>query len=315
MGVCHRAATAPRFPPGSVGAVSALVAPPSPSWDLLLTDWQPDWLLAVVVGATGAYAVGVHRLARRGRAWPRSRSLAFAAAMAVVVIATQSGLAAYDRVLFSLHVVQHLLLGMVAALLLVLSAPITLALQASGRTGQRRLLRVLHSRPVATVTHPVTAWLLFGGTLAVLYFTGLYELSLRNDWVHALVHAHFLVVGFLFMAHVVAVDPIPGALGFGARLLYVLVALPFHAFLGVAILASNEVLAAGWYDGVVRTWGASPLSDQRTGAGVLWVAGELFGVVAALVVVRRWMAHEERAGARHDRRLSEAPPRPPVAVG
>ncbi len=286
--------------------VLALVAPPPPTWDLLLTDWQPDLLLLVVGAAAAGYALGVRRLARRGREWPRSRSLSFAAGLLVVLVATQSGLAAYDRVLFSLHVVQHLLLGMVAALLLVLAAPVTLALQASGRAGQRRLLRALHSRPVAAVTHPVTAWLLFGGTLAVLYFTGLYELSLRNDWVHAAVHAHFLVVGFLFMAHVVAVDPIPGALGFGARLLYVLVALPFHAFLGVAILASDEVLAAGWYDGVVRTWGASPLSDQRTGAGLLWVAGEIFGVVAALVVVRRWMAHEERAGARHDRQLEAA---------
>jgi putative membrane protein len=289
-----------------VTRVLALVAPPPPSWDLLLTDWQPDLLLVVVVMAAAGYALGVRRLARRGRTWPRSRSISFAAGLVVVVIATQSGLAAYDRVLFSMHVVQHLLLGMVAALLLVLAAPVTLALQASSRAGQRRLLRALHSRPVVVVAHPVTAWLLFGGTLAVLYFTALYELSLRNDWVHAAVHAHFLVVGFLFMAHVVAVDPIPGALGFGARLLYVLVALPFHAFLGVAILASSEVLAAGWYDGVVRTWGASPLSDQRTGAGLLWVAGELFGVVAALVVVRRWMAHEERAGARHDRQLEAA---------
>ncbi|HEX6237373.1 MAG TPA: cytochrome c oxidase assembly protein [Acidimicrobiales bacterium] len=284
----------------------ALVAPPPPSWDVLLTDWEPDVLLVVVALAAAGYALGVHRLARRGRSWPRRRSLSFAAGLAVVVIATQSGLAAYDRVLFSLHVVQHLLLGMVAALLLALAAPVTLALQASGRAGQQRLLRVLHSPPVRILTHPVTAWLLFGGTLAVLYFTGLYELSLRNDWVHAAVHAHFLVAGFLFLAIVVAVDPIPVVLGFGARLLYVLVALPFHAFLGVAILGSDEVIAGGWYDEVVRGWGSSPLADQRTGAGLLWVAGELFGLVAALVVVRRWMAHEERAGARHDRQLEAA---------
>jgi putative membrane protein len=286
--------------------ILALVAPPAPSWDLLITDWQPDLLVVVVAAAAGAYALGVRRLARRGRAWPRGRSISFAAGLAVVIVATQSGLAAYDRVLFSLHVVQHLLLGMVAALLLVLGAPVTLALQASGRAGQRRLLRVLHSRPAAVLTHPVTAWLLFGGTLAVLYFTALYELSLRNNWVHAAVHAHFLLVGFLFMAHVVAVDPIPGALGFGARLLFVLVALPFHAFLGVAILASDEVLAAGWYEGVVRNWGASALSDQRTGAGLLWAAGEVFGLVAALVVLRRWMTHEARAAARHDRQLEAA---------
>ncbi|MCI0635322.1 MAG: cytochrome c oxidase assembly protein, partial [Actinobacteria bacterium] len=61
------------------------------------------------------------------------------------------------------------------------------------------------------------------------------------------------------------------------------------------------------YDSVVRPWGASALADQRTGAGILWIAGELFGLVAALVVARQWMAHEERAAARYDRRVRAAP--------
>jgi len=283
--------------------VLALVAPPPPTWDRLLTDWQPDVAIVGVAVAAAGYAVGVRRLGAAGRAWPRARSAAFAAGLAVVVVATQSGLAAYDQVLFSLHVVQHLLLGMVAPLLLVLGAPVTLALQASRRGTQERVLRVLHSAPARVVTHAVTAWVLFGGTLVVLYFTGLYELSLRNPWVHSLVHVHFLVAGTLFMAIVVGVDPIPSALGHGARLLYVLVALPFHAFLGVAMLSMGSVLAADWYDSVERPWGTTPLADQRTGAGIFWVAGELFGLVAALVVMRQWMAHEERAAARHDRRV------------
>jgi cytochrome c oxidase assembly factor CtaG len=283
--------------------VGTLVAPPPPSWDLLVTGWELDVLMVSLVAAGAAYALGVRRLARRGRVWPRGRSIAFGLGLAAIVLATQSGLAAYDDVLFSMHVVQHLVLGMLGPLLLVSGAPVTLALQASDRGTQRRLLRVLHSRPVVVLTHPVTAWLLFGGTLVVLYFTGLYELSLRNHWVHAATHAHFVVAGSLFMAHVVGVDPIPGALGYGARLLYVLVALPFHAFLGVAILSAHRVLAAGWYDEVVRPWGASPLADQRTGAGLLWVAGEVFGLVAALIIVRRWMGQEERAAVRHDRGL------------
>src|SRR5258708_37941432 len=110
---------------------------------------------------------------------------------------------------------------MLAPLLLVLGAPITLALQASPRRVQRRLLRVLRSHPVALIAHPVTVWVLFGGTLVVLYFTGLYELTLRNHAAHVLVHVHFLVVGFLFMGYVVGIDPLGRALGYGARLLYV----------------------------------------------------------------------------------------------
>lgn len=281
----------------------ALVAPPAPSWDALLTDWSLDIAFPVVIAGAAAYVAGLRRLRARGRAWPTARTVAFLSGLAVILIATESGLAEYDRVLFSLHVVQHLLLGMVAPLLIVLGAPVTLALQAGSRPTRQKILRVLHSAPARVLTHPLTVWLLFGSSLVVLYFTPLYELSLRNDWVHAAVHTHFVVVGSLFLAHVVGLDPIPGALGYGARLLYVAVLLPFHTFIGVALLTTNTVIAADWYDRVQRSWGASPLSDQRTGAGLLWVSGELFGVLAIGLAVRQWMAAEERAAARHDRRL------------
>jgi putative membrane protein len=283
--------------------VAALVAPPAPSWDVLVTDWSLDLTFPLVIAVAAAYVAGLRRLQARGRAWPTARTVAFLSGLAVIVIATESGLAAYDRVLFSLHVVQHVLLGMAAPLLIVLGAPVTLALQAGARPTQQKILRVLHSAPTRVLTHPLTAWVLFGSSLIVLYFTPLYELSLRNDWVHAAVHTHFIVVGSLFLAHVVGLDPIPGALGYGARLLYVAVLLPFHTFIGVALLTANTVIAAGWYDQVERSWGASPLSDQRTGAGLLWISGELFGVLAISLVVRQWMAAEERAAARHDRRL------------
>jgi len=85
-------------------------------------------------------------------------------------------------------------------LLIVLGAPVTLALQAGSRPTQQRILRVLHSAPARVLTHPLTVWVLFGSTLVVLYFTPLYELSLRNEWVHAAVHIHFVVVGSLFGA-------------------------------------------------------------------------------------------------------------------
>jgi cytochrome c oxidase assembly factor CtaG len=283
--------------------VAELVAPDPPSWRTLLFDWEPDLVLALVVAAGVLYGIGIRRLAARGRSWPRSRSIPFFGGLAVIVIATQSGIAAYDRVLFSMHMVQHLLLGMVAGLLLAFGAPVTLALQASSRSTQARLLRVVHSRPVRALTHPIAVWILFAGTLFVLYFTGLYELSLRNAWVHGAVHAHFLGVGFLFFALVVGVDPIAAGLGYGARMLFVAFMLPFHAFLGVVLLSADDVLGGGWYEQVARDWGASPLADQRTGAGLLWVVGEIVGVVTLIVVAARWMAHEERAAQRHDRRL------------
>ena len=283
--------------------LAAYLAPPQPTWSVLLRDWSLDPLFVVTVVTGVAYAMGVRRLAARGRRWPRARSATFAGGLVLIVVATESGLAQYDRTLFSLHVVQHMLLGMVAPLLLVLGAPITLALQACRRPTQRRLLRTLHSRPFRILTHPAVVWVLFGGTLVALYFTGLYELSLRNDAVHALVHVHFVVVGFLFMGYVLGIDSFASGFGYGARLLYVLVLLPFHAFIGVALLGSDQVLASAWYSQVVRSWGASSLDDQRLGAGILWGAGELVGVAALAIVLYQWMRHEEREGARLDRRL------------
>ena len=197
-----------------------------------------------------------------------------------------------------MHVAQHLLLGMLAPVLLVLGAPLTLALQASERRTRSRLLRLLHSRPVAVLTHPLLVWVWFGGTLVVLYFTGLYALSLRDPWVHVLIHAHFVVVGCLFMAYVIGVDPLPRAFGYGGRMLFVAVVLPFHAFLGVALLGERRVLASGWYAGHAPAWATTPLADQRLGAGMLWAFGEVFGLVALGIVLYQWMRHDEAVAAR-----------------
>lgn len=276
-----------------------------PSLARVLFEWRLDVALAGVVAVAGwLYVRGVRTLARRGRPWRRGRTAAFLAGLVTVVFATQSGLAAYDTVRFSLHTLQHVLLGMAAPLLLALGAPVTLALQASGRAQQRVLLRVVHSGPVAVVTNPLVGWALFAGTLFGLYFSPLFELSLRNDLVHVAVHLHFLGVGVLFFWPAVGLDPSRHPLPHPARLLYVLLALPFHAFLGLAVRSSEaRPLGAEVYgaiDGVTRS---ELLADQRLGAGLLWAVGDLLGLVAAAIVVTQWIAAEDRRQVREDRRL------------
>jgi putative copper resistance protein D len=195
---------------------------------------------------------------------------------------------------FTAHMTEHVLLGMVAPVLLALGAPITLALQA---TDGRRLRRMLHSWVVRTLTHPVVAWTLFGGTLVALVFSPLLEWSVRNEAVHALLHAHFLIVGSLFATTLVGVDVLPRALPHGARLLAVLAAVPFHAFVGVALLSARTPLYPSVYPS---------LSDQRSAAAVLWVSGELLTLAIAGIVFARWWAHEQREAARLDRRLDHS---------
>jgi putative copper resistance protein D len=154
------------------------------------------------------------------------------------------------------------------------------------------------------LAHPVVAWALFGGTLFVLYFSPLFELSLRNPWVHQALHLHFLLAGCLFAWVAFGVDALPRRLPHPARLLFVLLAVPFHAFLGLAVLSADaHPLGADVYGAVVRTSGSDLVSDQRVGAGVLWGVGDLLGGIAGAVVLVQWIKADERRQAREDRLL------------
>jgi len=251
---------------------------------------DPGLAVALALAAV-LYGAGVRRLAARGRRWPSARAASFASGLVAVAVATQSGIGRSDTTSFTAHMTQHVLLGMVAPLLFALSAPVTLALQASARPTQRALLRVVHSPVVAGLTHPAVGWVLFGGTVFVLYFTPLLELSLRNGLVHEAVHVHLLLVGALFLWPLLGLDPVRWRLPYGARLLAVLLAVPFHAFAGLALYSARTSVAPEAYD----------LASQRAAAGVLWVVGELFGLVAGGIVVVQWMRADERAAARADR--------------
>ena len=242
-------------------------------------------LLVVVAG--GLYLAGVRRLRRRGRAWPRVRSAPFVVGLAVIVVAVST----LDAERFSAHATQHVLLGMVAPALLALGAPVTLALQASSRPTQTALLRIVHGPVLGVLTHPVLAWVVFAVSLPVLYLTPLLDASLRNDLVHAAVHLHLLATGCLLMWPLVGLDPVRWRVPYGGRMLLVLLLVPFHAVVGLAILSTGEPLAGG------------TLGDQRTGAGILWAVGDLVGVLVAGLVLAQWWSHEERAAARADRAL------------
>ena len=230
-----------------------------------------------------------------GPRWAAGRRAALAGALAVAVVATQSGVARFEDDRLWVHMVQHTLLGLVVPLLVVLAAPSTLALQTGGPATRRGLRAALRSGPARIVSHPVVAWCLFGGGLIAIYLTPLLALSVRNPVVHLAVHAHVVVAGTLFLAGMVCVDPLPGSPPFAARLLALLVAVPFHAIVGLALLSAREPVAPDAYP---------LLSDQRTAAGLFWGAGELFTVVVAAVVVRQWWLAEQRAAAREERAIA-----------
>jgi cytochrome c oxidase assembly factor CtaG len=293
------------------GAGAALAGPapgsqvPAPTPGRLLLSWSFNPLVTVgLLAATVAYLQARRRLVANGVDWPARRTAYFLSGIAAIALALLSPVEAYDTVLFSVHVTQHMLLTMVAAPLLALGAPITLALRVARGNTRRRMVRVLHSPPLRVIGHPLVAWVLFTLTLYGLYFSPLFDLTLRQPLVHDLVHLHFLAAGLLFWWPLVGLDPSRWRLPHIARLLFVFLMVPFHAFLGVAIMNSGRVLAPT-LESFQRTWGPTPLADQQTGGAILWGAGDLIALTAVLGILISWASYEEKVvNVREDRRVA-----------
>lgn len=261
-------------------------------------------LAATGILAAGAlYGFGVQQLAARGRSWPAYRSICFGAGLLLLAVATQTSLAAEDTRLFSAHIVQHLLLSLIAPPLLCLGAPITLFLQAARREWQERALTVLHSRVARFITFPVTSWLIYSGTLFVLYFSGLYELTLQNRVAHDLMHAHFVAAGFLFFSAIVSIDPHPWRMPHGLRLVYIGLQLPVHAFLALALISAATPIAGDFYVATTGRDIATVLTDQKLGAAIMWIVGDLLSVCWVGIIVGQWVREDERSAAREDRAI------------
>jgi putative membrane protein len=295
----------------TLGAGAALAGPapgsevPQPTLGRILFGWSLNPLvMAGLIAVAVLYLQGRRRLVASGVVWPPRRTAYFMGGLAAIALALLSPIEAYDTALFSVHVVQHMLLTMVAAPLLALGAPATLALRVTSGVTRRRLVRVLHSPPVRVVGHPIVAWVLFTLSLYALYFSPLFDLSLRQPLVHDLIHLHFLGVGLLFWWPVVGIDPSRWRLPHIARLLFVFLMVPFHAFLGVAIMNSGRVLAPT-LETFQRSWGPTPLADQQAGGAILWGAGDLVAIGAVLGILISWASYEEKVVAvREDRRVA-----------
>lgn len=279
---------------------------PTFGWTSVFTqarfELAPTCLLII---AGGFYWLGVRRLSRRGDRWPVGRSTAYTIGLLIIAVATVSGLATYDEELFGAHMVQHMLLSMVAPVFLALGAPVTLALRTLPPRGRARLLAVLHARVLTVLTFPLLPWLLFVGSPFALYFSGWYPATLDNRLLHELLHAHFLLVGCLFFWPMVGIDPLPGRSGHPFRMLLLAATLPFHAFLGIAIMSVGDdghgLIAASHYLPLRGLEGA--VFQQQVGGGALWASGDLIGVLFLAVVLTQWMRASEREAAREDRRL------------
>ncbi len=275
----------------------------------LFATWQTDWMslvaLAIELGIALWYVVSVVRLARRGRHWSPWRTFSFLLGTLAVVVAIQSGLASYDDSVFQCHVIQHLLLMNVAPIFYALGAPVTLALQASDRRTQKRLLTVMHSKAMEFITQPVLVVINFAGTMLIFFLTPFYQLSLEHPLLHELTHLHFLISGILYWWLVVGIDPSRWRLSFPAKLGYLAVGIPTTAILGLALTQSSTSIAPLFHT----------TADTHAGGAILWIVGELFTLGAMAIVVVQWMVVDNREAARADRRADAANRSAPGAIG
>ncbi len=284
--------------------------PPAPTLGRLLWSFTPSGVGLLVVGLGAAlYLRGLLRLRQRGDRWPVGRTVAWFAGLATVGYVTIGGLGVYSHVAFSAHMTAHMALSMLAPILLVVGAPVTLALRAlpgpdvPGGVGPRQMLAaLLRSRFVAFWAHPLVASLLFVVSLYGVYFSGLFGALMMNHLGHALMEVHFLLTGYLFFEVLIGDAPIPRRLPHLARLGLLIVVMPFHAFFSIAMMSTEPPVGGEFYALLDRPWASDLSADQYLGGSIAWGLGEVPIVMVVAVVLFQWFRQDRTRAARSDAR-------------
>ena len=278
-----------------------MAALPPLSWSGALTRWELDPVVLVgVAAAVVAYGAGCRAIAGAGlgRPVPLGRRIAFYSGLVALVVALCSPVAVYAELLFSVHMVQHLLLSVVAAPLLVAGRPVAVMGALLAPAQRRELLRLRRAPVVGALGHPVVAWVTFAAAGWVAHFSPLYEAALDHPWAHVAEHVLFLGSGLLFWRAVLGAAA-RWRLSHPLRLLYLAVALPQSTFLALAIWSSSRPLYPRYAE-IAERVGVDARGDQRLAGGIMWVAGDLVLLGAVLAVAGAWASHEQRLTARRE---------------
>jgi putative membrane protein len=279
--------------------------PPEALWQAW--NWDP-WILGGLALAVGLYARGVQRVWRKagfGRGVSAWQAAAFVGGVLALFAALISPLDALSASLFSAHMVQHMLLLMAAAPLVVLGSPPALAAWALPQAWFVRIARPLRQNRWAyrlwqAFTLPVSVWLLFAGLVGAWHIPFLYQAAVRDDLVHFLEHASFLGVALLFWWTVAEFGK-PGRLSLGAGVLFLFTAALQSGILGALMTFS----ATAWYPEYAASaaeWGLTPLEDQQLAGAIMWIPGGFVFLLAALTLMARWFQKAEAADLRRSER-------------
>jgi putative copper resistance protein D len=250
------------------------------------------WAFSPVVTAlavifAGLYLWGVHGVARRHQdpSWPWWRTGMFLGGLVVVVLATESGIGAYGEVLFWDHMIQHLMLIMVAPAMLVTGQPITLLLDSSRGRLHAVAERAVRSRVVTWLTWPPFVVVLYAVTIIGTHLTGLMNTVMTSQSLVNVEHLVYLVVGYLFFLPLIGQEPIKWRLSYPARLLVLFLTMPVDTFTGLALGYSGTPMATM---GPRPSWAPSPISDLHSGGAVMWIGGDAIMFAFMMLVFLAW---------------------------
>ncbi|MFC8362908.1 cytochrome c oxidase assembly protein [Streptomyces griseorubiginosus] len=272
----------------------------------LLSSWQLDIpALLLIAGLALSYGWGVRRVQRRGERWPFARAAAFAVlGLGALTVATMSGLAVYDHVLFWPAAVQNILLDLVAPLGLALGDPLRLAVQALPEEAAARVRRTMTGRLVRVLTFPLVSTVLVLATELTVYFTPYFATALRVGWLHQLMYLHLLVAGCLFVVPVLTrEETLPAWCTHPVRAALVFLDGIVDAVPGLVVMTHGTLIAGAWYLHHAPSWSPDVQHDQQIGGGAMLGIAELTALPFLLALLYQWARAERLQTAALDRRL------------
>jgi cytochrome c oxidase assembly factor CtaG len=274
--------------------------PPELTVARAFTEWTLDpWMLALVLILGGGYLAAV----RRQPGWPVARRIWFLGlGLGFLIVATMSWVGVYQSVLFYARAVQTVLLVLVVPLFLALGRPISLAIAMFPRAGAR-LEAIIRSRPARILTFPAITTFALVGVPFVMYFTSWYTAVFHSAAVRELTFLALMAPGFAFFWTLLRVDPVPKEYSYGVSMWITGAEVIGDAFLGLAIIASQNLIGADWYHAVARPWGPTLPSDQIIGGGALWILGDLVGLPFLAAQLIQLIREDESDAARIDAEL------------
>ncbi len=286
-----------------IAALADAGLPPLRGSQLFATqfDFVP---VAMIVAALVLYLWGVRRnnALHPRHPWSVGKTVAWIGALFTTGVAIFSFVGVYDGELFWDHMVQHLILIMVAAPLFAVASPLRLALCSTSGTAHIVVTEALRSRVAKFFGNPIVAFVLYAVVIPVSHLTVWYNYTLTQESVHNAEHLAFLLVGYLFWRQIFGNDPNVHRLHPALQFFYLFMAIPIDTFTGLSLAgATREMFPA--YLATHRTWGLSYVVDLHVGGDIMWVVGDTLMLWPMIPVALRWMHLEERKAVRIDREL------------